>query len=352
MPRHAAELRRNLKDVIEWCDVAFACRTESCLLHSEEDSIVTLPNFAFFKGRIVPYSEARIGVLNHTFNYGTGVFGGIRGFWNNEAKQLFVFRPFDHFQRFIESAKLLCMKLPYTKEEFTRLVIDLLRAENYRTDCYIRPLAYFTDEVIGVRLHDLTADFTMAAIPFGSYLRNEEGTIVGSSSWTRVEDTMIPARGKISGAYVNSALSKTEAHNAGYDEALVLNQDGHVAEGSAANVFIIRRGVACTPPVTDNILEGIVRRTVMQLLRDEFGIEVVERSIDRSEVYLAEEAFFCGTGVQVAAIADVDHRPIGTGKMGPITQRLRELYFNVVRGRVAKYLDWCAPVYQQQAAVK
>ncbi len=313
---------------------------------------MALPKFAFFKGRITPYAEAKIGVLTHTFNYGTGVFGGIRGYWNDKEKQLFVFRPLDHLQRFLESAKLLYMELPYTKEFLAQVLLDLLRAENYRTDCYIRPLAYFTDEIIGVRLFDVSADVTIAAIPYGSYVANEEGLRIATSSWVRLEDNMIPARGKIAGAYVNSALAKTEAHNNGFEEALVLNQNGHVAEGSAANFFIIRRGVACTPPVTDNILEGITRRTVIQLLRDELDVEVVERSIDRTEVYLAEEAFFCGTGMQLAGIVNIDHRPIGAGKMGPITGALRRLYFDVVHGRVDKYMDWCAPVYQMKPAEK
>lgn len=306
---------------------------------------MALPKYAFFKGHIVPYSEAKVGILTHTFNYGTGIFGGLRGYWNEEANQLYVFRPADHFTRFLESAKLLFMQLPYGRDELVRAVLDLLRAENFRTDCYIRPLGFFIDEVIGVRLFDLTADVAIASIPFGSYLANEDGLHIGTSSWARIEDNMIPARGKIAGAYVNSSLHKTEAHHNGFDEALVLNQNGHVAEASAANFFMIRRGVACTPPVTDNILEGIVRRSVMQLLRDEFGMEVQERSIDRTEVYLAEEAFFCGTGVQLAAIARIDHHPIGAGKMGPITQKLRQLYFDIVRGRVAKYRDWCVPVY-------
>jgi len=313
---------------------------------------MALPNYAFFKGRIVPYSEAKVGVLTHTFNYGTGVFAGLRGYWNSDAKQLYVFRPYDHFQRFVDSTKLLCMDLKYSAEDLVAAVTNLLRTENYQQDCYIRPLAYFTDEMIGVRLHDLTCDVSIVSIPFGSYLANEDGLHVGTSSWVRVEDNMIPARGKIAGAYVNSSFSKTEAHNNGYDEALVLNQNGHVAEASAANFFMVRRGIACTPPITDNILEGIIRRTVIQLLRDDLGIEVVERSIDRSEVYLAEEAFFCGTGVQMAAIADVDRRPIGTGKMGPITQALRKLYFDVVRGRVPKYADWCSPVFQTKAAAR
>jgi branched-chain amino acid aminotransferase len=313
---------------------------------------MALPNYAFFKGRIVPYSEAKVGVLTHTFNYGTGVFGGLRGYWNSDTKQLYVFRPHDHFERFVESTKLLAMDLKYSIEDLVGAVTELLRTENYQTDCYIRPLAYFSDEMIGVRLHDLTCEVAIVSIPFGSYLANEEGLHVGTSSWVRVDDNMIPARGKIAGAYVNSSFSKTEAHNAGYDEALVLNQNGHVAEASAANFFMIRRGIACTPPITDNILEGIIRRTIMQLLRDDLGIEVVERSIDRSEVYLAEEAFLCGTGVQLAAIADLDHRPIGAGKMGPITQQLRKLYFDVVRGRVAKYAGWCTPIYQTKAAAR
>jgi len=308
---------------------------------------VTLPKFAFFKGRIVPYSDAKLGVLTHTFNYGTGVFGGVRAYWNSDEEQLFIFRPLDHFRRFLNSAKLLLMDLPYSEADLTQIVIDLLRAEDYKTDAYIRPLAYFSDEIIGVRLHNLTPDVTIVSLPFGSYVDNEEGVHATISSWRRIDDNMIPARGKIIGAYVNSALIKTDAQRAGFDEGIVLNQDGHLSEGSAENLFVIRNGVACTPPVTDNILEGITRRTVMMLLHDELGVEVMERPIDRTEIYLAEEVFFCGTGVQLAAITKVDHRPIGIGRMGPITKQLRQLYFDVVRGRVPKYQDLCAPVYQR-----
>lgn len=306
---------------------------------------LTLPNYAFFKGRIVPYSEAKVGVLTHTLNYGTGVFGGLRGYWNETEGQLFLFRPHDHFRRFLESASLLLMEFPYTEDQLTRFTIELLKAEKFRTDCYIRPIAYFGDEIIGVRLHDLNPEITIVSIPFGQYVENEEGSHVTISSWRRIDDNMIPARGKISGAYVNSAFIKTDAQRAGFDEAIVLNQDGHVAEGSAENLFIIRKGIVCTPPVTDNILEGITRRTVMMLLRDELGLEVVERSIDRTEIYLAEEIFFCGTGVQIAAITKVDHRPIGTGQLGPITAKLRDIYFDVVRGRAPKYREFCFPVY-------
>ncbi len=306
---------------------------------------MTLPKFAFFKGAIVPYNEAKIGVLTHAFNYGTGVFGGLRGYWNSDENQLFIFRPHDHFRRYIESARLLLMEIPYSEDNLLQFVIDLIRAEGYRTDCYIRPIAYFGDEVIGVRLHGLNTELTIVSIPFGSYVENEEGIHVTVSSWRRVDDNTIPARGKIAGSYVNSAFIKTDAQRAGFDEAIVLNQDGHICEGSAENFFLIRKGVACTPPITDNILEGITRRTVMMLLRDELGLEVVERSIDRTEVYLAEEAFFCGTGVQIAAITKVDHRPVGSGKLGSITEELRRLYFDMVRGRLPKYRDYCVPVY-------
>ena len=307
---------------------------------------MNLPKFAYFKGRIVPYSEAKVGVLTHTLNYGTGAFGGIRGYWNSDAEELYVFRIRDHYRRFLDSARLLCMTVPDTVDGLAQVTLDLLRSENHRTDCYIRPLAYFADETIGVRLHNLHPEISIVSFPYGPYVPNEEDLHASISSWMRVDDNVIPPRGKIVGSYVNSALAKTDAHRAGYDEAIVLNHNGHVSEGSAENLFMIRNGVAITSTITDNILEGITRRTMAQLLRAELGVEVVERVIDRSELYLAEEAFFCGTGVQMAAITQIDHRPVGTGKIGPITAQLRRLYFDVVRGRVPKYIDWCTPVYQ------
>jgi branched-chain amino acid aminotransferase len=307
--------------------------------------MANLPNYAFFKGRMVPYSEAKVGVMTHALNYGTGCFGGIRGYWNEEEEQLLVFRPYDHYARFLHSAKLLCMNLGYTEEELVNVTLDLLRTEGFRQDCYIRPLAYKADEIIGVRLNDLTDELTIFAIPFGRYVENDEGAHVTISSWRRVEDNSIPARGKITGAYINSAFAKTDALMAGYDEAIVLNQDGHVSEGSAENLFMLRDGVVVTPPGHDNILQGITRRTIIKLLREEMGLEVAERSIDRTELYLAEELWFTGTGVQIAAITRIDHRPIGEGKMGPLVTELRDLFFDVVRGRVPKYRHWCQPVY-------
>jgi branched-chain amino acid aminotransferase len=307
---------------------------------------VSLPNFVFYKGRVVPYSDVKFGVLTHAMNYGTAVFGGLRAYWNDDEKQLFVFRPQDHFRRFLQSSKLLCMELNLTGDDLVKGLIDLIRTEGHHEDLYIRPLAFYSDELIGVRVHDLTAEASIVVLPFGQYNKNEENMHVTVSSWRRIDDNTIPARGKIAGAYVNSAFIKTDAVRAGFDEAIVLNADGHISEGSAANFFLLRNGGLATPPITDNVLEGITRRTVIQLIRDELRMEVQERQIDRTELYLADEMFFCGTGAQISAITRVDHRAVGTGRMGEITARLRNLYFDVVRGRVAKYRDWCYPVYE------
>jgi branched-chain amino acid aminotransferase len=304
------------------------------------------PKYAYFEGKVVPFAQANISIMNQTFNYGTGIFGGLRGFWNEDEQQLFVFRPLDHFERFLGSARVLTFDLDYTPEKLTRILVDLLRREAWQTNIYIRPLAYITSNVIGVKLHDLDYGVCMFSIPFGSYLRDEEGSHVTFSSWRRVDDNSIPARGKITGAYANSALIKTDAAKAGFDEALVLNQDGHISEGSAANFFMVRKGIAYTPPLHSNILEGITRRTVIQLLQEDMGVQVVERDIDRTEVYLADEAFFCGTGVQVSAITMVDYRPVGSGKLGPVAAELRDLYFKTVSGRIEKYRHWLAPVYE------
>jgi branched-chain amino acid aminotransferase len=309
---------------------------------------VTLPNYAYFEGKIVPYQDAKVGVMNHTLNYGTGVFGGVRGYWNEEQEQLFVFRPIDHFTRLLNSGKLMCAQLEFTPEELTEIALDLLRAEGYRENCYLRPLLYKADEIIGVRLHDLTDALTMFAVPFSRYVERDEGAHVTFSAWRRIDDNMIPARGKITGAYVNSALIKTDAVRSGFDEALVLTQDGHVSEGSAENLFMLKDGILVTPPVSDNILEGITRRTMITLAQEELGLEVRQRPIDRTEVYLAEELFMTGTAAQLTAITRVDHRPIGSGSMGPHTSRLRQLYADAVRGRLQKYLHWNEPVYVQE----
>jgi branched-chain amino acid aminotransferase len=304
-----------------------------------------LPGYAYFKGKIVPYADAKVGVLTHALNYGTAVFGGLRGYWNNEQEQLYLFRPQDHFRRFLDSGKLINIELDETPTSLTDLATELVRKEGYRCDIYVRPLAYKSDEVIGVRLHNLADDLSIVSFPFDKYVTNDTNAHVTVSSWRRVDDNAIPARGKISGAYANSALIKTDAVMSGFDEALVLNQDGHVSEGSAMNIFMIRNGVVVTPPVTDNILEGITRRTAIELAQKELGLSVVERPIDRTEVYLCEEFFMTGTAAQITAVTRVDYRWIGSGKMGPVTDQLRKMFQEIVRGRFPKYRHWIEPVY-------
>ena len=308
---------------------------------------MVLPKHAFFKGKIVPYSEAKVGVLTHALNYGTAAFAGVRAYWNEQDQQLYIFRAYDHYRRFLNSAKLLCMQLDHTPESLTRLTVDLLRADGYHQDVYIRPLAYKSDEVIGVKLHGLHDEVSICAIPFDKYMEHDTNAHVTISSWRRVDDNIIPARGKIAGAYANSAFIKTDAVRAGFDEALVLTIEGHISEGSAMNVFMMRDGLLITPPITENILEGISRRSIIELARDQLKLTVVERPVDRTEVYLCDELFLTGTATQITAVTRVDFRPIGKGKMGPITARLFQLYQDVLRGRVKQYNRWLTPVYEK-----
>jgi branched-chain amino acid aminotransferase len=312
---------------------------------------VALPTYAFFKGKVVPYSEAKVGVMTHALNYGTGAFGGVRAYWNAEEEQLYIFRPHDHFTRLLNSAKMLLAEVPYNPEQLLLHTQELVRAEGYREDIYIRPLIYKSDELIGVRLHDLRSELTIFAIPFTRYVEKDEGAHVTISSWRRIDDNAIPARGKFTGAYVNSAFIKSDAARSGFDEAIVLTNDGHVSEGSAMNIFIMRAGKLITPPLTDNILEGITRRTIMTLASQELGLEVVERSIDRTEVFICDELLMTGTAAQVTAVTMVDHRPIGDGVMGPITAQLRQLFDDAVRGKMPAYSDWNAPVYVAESAI-
>ena len=306
---------------------------------------MALPNFAYFQGQIVPYRDAKVGVLTHALNYGTAAFGGLRGYWNQAQEQLFLFRPRDHYIRLLNSAKMLCMEFEHTPESLTEITIKLLRKEGHRQDVYIRPLVYKSEEGIGVKLHGVQDALSIVSLPFDRYVSNDTNAHVTFSSWRRVDDNVIPARGKISGAYANSAFIKTDALRAGFDEALVLTEDGHISEGSAENIFMLRDGVLITPPVTDNVLEGITRRSVMELAEKELGLTVHERSIDRTEVYICEELFMTGTAAQVTAITRVDYRAVGDGKMGPITSQLRVLFDQTVRGNNPNFTQWNTPVY-------
>ena len=299
-----------------------------------------LSKHAFFEGKVVPLSEAKINVATHGFLYGTSVFSGMRAYWNEEKKRLFVFRPHDHFRRLLHSARIMSMQCPYDEEGLIELTLNLLRADNWQQDVYLRPTIYKADMGIGVRLHNLRDEFCMFVTAFDKYVSNDTNAHVTISSWRRIDDNVIPARGKVSGAYANSALIKSDANLAGFDEALVLDSHGHISEGSAMNVFMLRDGVLVTPPVTDNILEGITRKSVIEMARRDLGLEVVERSIDRTEVFIAEEVFLTGTAAQITAVTKIDHRPIGVGVMGPVTTKLRGRYEDIIRGRNERYQHW------------
>ncbi len=309
-----------------------------------ESAPVAQQLWAFFRGQLVPLRDANVSVMTHAFNYGTAVFEGIRAYWNAEQEQLYALDLIPHFTRLRKSASLLFMDVPYSAEELAETTLDLLRRDGLREDVYIRPLIYKSSEVIGVRLHNLDADTTIFAVPFGHYIDIEDGIRAQTSSWRRNDDNALPARGKVTGGYVNSALSKTEAQLNGYDEAIVLTHDGHVSEGSAENLFVVRDGRLLTPPVTDNILEGITRRAIMDLAADELSVECVERSIDRTELYAADEVFLTGTGYQIAPVVEVDGRPVGAGEMGPVAGRLQEMYFEAARGDNPEYGHWTVAV--------
>jgi branched-chain amino acid aminotransferase len=299
-----------------------------------------LPKHVFFEGKIVPFEDAKVSVVTHAFNYGTAVFGGLRGYWNDDKKKLYIFRPYDHYRRLLNSGRMMNMEIPYDEESLIQVTLDLIRTEGWQTDIYIRPLIYKADLGIGVRLHDLKDELTIFSMPFKQYVKNDTNAHVTVSSWRRLDDNVIPARGKVSGAYANSALIKTDAARSGFDEALVLNQNGHISEGSAMNIFMVRDGVVITPPVTDNILEGITRKTVMELAEKELGLPIIERSIDRTELYICDELFMTGSAAQIVAITKVDHRAVGAGEMGPVAGKLRELFDDVVRAKNPKYAHW------------
>jgi len=304
---------------------------------------VVYDGFAYFQGKIVPFAQANVSIGTHALNYGTACFEGIRGYWNAEHKEIYLLKLAEHYQRFLKSTALLKIKLDENVEQLCELTREVIRRDGYHTDVYVRPLAYKASAMIKVDLHSSEDAVAIFAMPMGAYSRID-GLRVTISSWRRTSDNSIPARAKITGAYINTALATEDANAAGYDDCLMLTEDGHIAEGSAANFFMIQGNTLVTPPVTDDILVGITRAGVMQLASDA-GFDVVERSIDRTEVYQADEAFLCGTGVQVAPIVEVDGRAVGSGRPGTTTQRLQEAYFRAVRGNDPRYRQWCTPVY-------
>ena len=293
----------------------------------------------YFEGGWVPMRDAKVSIMTHAFMYGTATFEGIRGYWNAEHEQLYILFLKEHVERIRQSARILLMDDVPSVEQLMDIILETVRRNAFREDVYIRPSLYKSTKAIGVRLHHLEHELYVITVPFGNYIDTEKGVRLMTSSWRRNADEALPARGKIVGGYVNMAFQKSEAELNGFDEALVLTPDGHASEASAANLFVVRDGTILTPPVSDDILEGVTRKAIVQLAQDA-GIPVEIRSIDRSELYVCDELFLCGTGVQISPVIEVDHRAVGDGRIGPIGRLMHDRYFAAVRGNLPQYQAW------------
>lgn len=302
-------------------------------------------SFAFLNNKFVPLEDAKISVMTHAFLYGTAVFEGIRAYYNEDKKDLYVFRPVEHFRRFLNSCRVIKIELDQNVEQLLSITQELLRKCEFKEDVYIRPVAYKSAERIGLKLDDQDG-LTMFAVPMGSYLSRDRALNMMVSSWRRVEDNAIPARAKINGSYVNLALAAGEARENGFDEAILLNENGSVSEAAGMNLFLVRNGELITAAVSDNVLEGITRETIFQIARDS-KLPYQERTIDRSELYAAEEVFVCGTGAEISPVGTIDRRKIGDGLMGPITAKIQKIYFDAVRGKHDSYRNWVVPVWNR-----
>lgn len=301
-------------------------------------------SYVIYNGKIVDEKEVSVSIRSKAFNYGLACFEGIRAYWDEESEQLYAFRLKDHYIRFLQSCKTLCINIPYTVDELCDMTIELLKKNNFKTTTYIRPIAYKGSENIGPTLLDDDDRLVIYCQPLGSYTGKEE-LKVAVSSWTRLTDNMLPPRTKASAAYLNSALASAEIVGRGYDEAIFLTPNGHVCEGPGENLFIVRKGKLITPPPSDQILEGITRETVMTLAKEELNMEVEERSIARTELYAADEVFFSGTAMEVTAVVEVDDRPVGDGTAGEVTKKIKDLFFGMTTGKNSKYANFCTPVY-------
>lgn len=299
--------------------------------------------YAFFEGKIVPISEAKVSIMTNALQYGTGIFGGIRCYVSDSKKSLHIFRLEDHYKRFLQSLRILNKSIRYDANKLVNITLELARKNAPKTDCYFRPFAYASSFDVTLDLSKLDFEFALYMIPLGEYLPISKGLKLAVSNWIRINDNVIPPRAKISGGYVNSSLAKGDAARLGYDDTLMLTQDGHIAEASSANFFMIRDGVLITSPKYGDVLEGITRRSILQLAQD-LAIPTLEREIDRTEVYIADEAFLTGTGAQVAWVSEVDGRMIGNGKVGHFTSKIRTLFFDIVRGKEKKYAHWLTKV--------
>jgi branched-chain amino acid aminotransferase len=305
-----------------------------------------MPSYAYYQKKFIPLEEAKIGIMTHAFHYGTAIFEGIRGNWNGERKQTYIFRMKEHYERLINGCKVLKINLAYSMDELCQKTVELVAKCKIEEDVYIRPVAFTSSQELGVRLHNLEHDFFMFAFPWGRYIDVDKARC-GVSSWRRPDDNVNPPQVKSTGIYINNALAKTEAISNGYDEAIMLAPDGYVSEGSGENIFLVKGDKLITPAVYNNILMGITRNTVIELAKNELGVETIERSISRSELYTADECFLTGTAAHVTPVYEIDRRIIANGEIGPITAKLQEIYARVIRGNHSKYAHWCTPVYKK-----
>jgi len=305
---------------------------------------VSAGDIAYFEGQMVPLEEARVPITTHAFNYGTGCFEGIRAYWNPDLGRLFAFRLTDHMRRLTDSARILKLDFDMEPEQLAALALELLARNGFREDAYLRPIVYKSEHTIKVALTGLATSFCMYAIPMGAYLDIDRGLSLTISAWSRIGDNAIPARAKPTGAYVNAAMASDEARQRGVDEAIMLTADGHVAEASSANIFLVQGGELVTPEAADDILVGVTRDSVLRIAQRK-GISVRERRVDRSELFSADEVFLCGTGVQIAPVTNIDGRQIGSGKPGRVTVELQERYLALVRGISDEFPEWRSVVY-------
>ena len=296
--------------------------------------------YAYFEGGVVPIENASVSIATHSLNYGTSVFEGIRAYLQEDGRTALLFGR-EHYERMLRNARLLRSTVPESADALHEITLELLRRNEHGGDVYVRPIIYKSAPNIRVQLTGLDDRVAIFTMPLGDYLPTG-GVRVTVSGWQRVSDNAIPARGKISGSYVNAALAAEDAHAAGYDDAIMLTSDGHVAEASAANIFVVTGREIATPPLVDDVLPGITRRAVMEVARDA-GYDVVERRIDRSELYVADEVFLTGTGVQVAPIASIDDRPVASEGF-PVSLDIQRRYFSAVRGTDPRYAHWLTHV--------
>ena len=298
---------------------------------------------AFLNGQYVPLEDAKVGIMTHALHYGTAAFEGIRGNWNEDHGKTYIFKLQEHYERLLRGAKMLWIDVPYSVDELCQITIEVVERSAFQQDLYIRPVAFKSEEkVANLNLKSLSDGFFCLAVPFGNYIDSDGAISCCVSSWRRIDDTMVPPRFKLSGLYLNSILAKTDALASGFDEAIMLNMDGHVCEGTGENIFVVHGQTIATPTLESNVLPGITRATVLDLAREELGLTVEERPVDRSELYTADEVFLTGTAAHVQGVGSVDHRTVGAGGIGPTTRRLQELYFPIVRGQNPKYMHQLA----------